>query len=946
MVFKIREKEMLKSCSQVIRRRIAFPKSQHTLQLRYSSSDAVKQERSPTIQTLSLGSLAVNSSKVTESRPNEHENTKVKGLPPSLKAVRDMMDQYKDYVVITQLGSFYELYFEHAVEFSAKLNLTLAKKQTKNFTVPMAGFPLQHLSRHLKVLVQDLNMGVAIVEQFREADQIDNEQPRFQRRLTRIISPGTLIDEAFLNSQENNYLLSVVFEENGFKRAALTDAKVGLAWTDLSVGSVFVQETHLKDLISTITRIKPSEIVLDEKLAHLKLESGDWYPELVELKRYFIRYQSLSTKHQSLEFFYDLFNADRIQTGTSMRALTLKESRALRPLLQYISNHLPEASTLNLQLPKRQVPTEIMQIDSRTSEALELHKRVKDDSRVGALLSCIKRTLTTSGARLLSQWISAPSTNLKEIKRRQEFVNLFFKNTAFRTDVQSKLNEVHDIGRIVQRFALGKGTVLDLVNVSRTISIANELRDIMRRQAERSKANAKILQPFLKDYHELRDLATTISNTLDEESLMKVLKTEQEQLEQDTSLESALPVSGSEGAKDKELFSYVRPDSSQRLSKLHCTYNELMDEKASLIRLLREKVVDALNYAAVELKIHPTAGYRVQLKSRKGSKHDELQNVLPGATFDVVRSSSSKWVNYPKWTSLGAKIDITKQNISTEEEAFIKKLKEKVIKQSIPLRDITDNLDWLDVTSSFAVLAHENNLVCPQVDKSLSLEIINGRHLVVEEGLKRNMNNFTPNNYITEENKSLWVISGPNMGGKSTFLRQNAIIVIMAQIGCYVPADRARIGVVDKIFSRVGAADDLYNNMSTFMVEMIETSYILKGATERSLAILDEVGRGTSGKEGLAIAFATLRYMLKENKCRALFATHFGQELHELLAEENELDGTVFKRTKITSVNNKPVYDHNLVEGVSNKSYAINVASLAGFPQAALETAEKTLAKL
>lgn len=245
------------------------------------------------------------------------------------------------------------------------------------------------------------------------------------------------------------------------------------------------------------------------------------------------------------------------------------------------------------------------------------------------------------------------------------------------------------------------------------------------------------------------------------------------------------------------------------------------------------------------------------------------------------------------------------------------------------------------------MLANERNLVCPKVDESNKLEVVNGRHLMVEEGLSaRSLETFTANNCeLAKDN--LWVITGPNMGGKSTFLRQNAIIVILAQIGCFVPCSKARVGIVDKLFSRVGSADDLYNEMSTFMVEMIETSFILQGATERSLAILDEIGRGTSGKEGISIAYATLKYLLENNQCRTLFATHFGQELKQIIdnkCSKGMSEKVKFYQSGITDLGgNNFCYNHKLKPGICTKSDAIRVAELAGFPMEALKEAREIL---
>jgi DNA mismatch repair ATPase MutS len=282
--------------------------------------------------------------------------------------------------------------------------------------------------------------------------------------------------------------------------------------------------------------------------------------------------------------------------------------------------------------------------------------------------------------------------------------------------------------------------------------------------------------------------------------------------------------------------------------------------------------------------------------------------------------------------------------IRKEEDNVVKSLIKKVVKKSVELRKIGTFLDSLDVTSSFAVLASEKDFVCPVVDKSTDLEIVDGRHLVVEDSMKAQMKSFSSNDLFLNKESSSWVITGPNMGGKSTFLRQSAIITILAQCGSYVPAKSARIGIVDKIFSRVYSADDLSNNLSTFMVEMVETSYILNGATDRSLALLDEVGRGTSAKEGLALAFATLKHLGTVNKSRNLFSTHFGHEIDHLVKRHIDQSGLFkFKKTTVSKEGNQLYFNRHLVDGVSEQSYAIEVAEKAGFPAEALKFARAAM---
>ncbi|CCH40953.1 hypothetical protein BN7_487 [Wickerhamomyces ciferrii] len=883
-----------------------------------------------------------------EAKKIENQRTDSPEYTPTLTKVREMMDKYKEYVVLTQLGSFYELYFEHAVEFSSKLNLNLGKRQVRGKKIPMAGFPLSQIDRHLKVLVQDLNLGVAIVEQFKNETSIENEVNKVTRRLTRIITPGTLVDEAFLNQKENNFLLSIDISLSAFKREALEDMKIGLAWADISVGLTYIQETTLRELLPTINQIGPSEIIFNENLLPFKLETGDWYPEMVELKRYFRKYQTLPTAHKTMEMFFSMFEIVEDSDKEKLKSFNQKETAALKNLLHYIDYHLPE-SPIRLQIPIRRIPKHIMQIDSRTSDALELHKSFKDDLKKGSLVHTIRRTVTDSGSRLLSKWVMAPSTDTREINRRQALVTLFYKHTLFRIDVISKLNEVHDISRIVQRFVMGRGSAIELIHLAHTIQTLQELQNTIEIEAKKTLSKQKLLAKFLVPFPKLVKLSELILHNIREDELLAKERMEEEAREDELSPETIQLQNSKKIMNDEQITKLswtVKPNASPTLQKAHDYHNELLEEEKKMLEQLNVMFKETLGFKSVELRNSISLGYQLYIRSVKGSSTDKLESM---PEFHIKsKNPSALWVNYRPWTVLGEAIENSTNRIFYEEQQLIKSLKKKVVHQSSALRSMGELLDLLDVTSSFAVLAHERNLVCPKVDKSLDLDIIKGRHLVVEDGLKRTLKNFTPNDHISRRDKPLWVITGPNMGGKSTFLRQNAVIVILAQIGSYVPAESATIGVVDKIFSRVGAADDLYNDLSTFMVEMIETSYILKGATERSLAILDEVGRGTSGSEGLAIAFATLHHLLTVNKSRALFATHFGDELHKFLGDRDLGNFVEFKKTQVKENENgkRLIFNHQMEDGISEKSYAIEVAGMAGFPTSALQIASETLKKL
>ncbi|CAR21580.1 mismatch repair ATPase MSH1 [Lachancea thermotolerans CBS 6340] len=890
-------------------------------------------------------------------RSNRGNRTIKNSLPPSLQYVRDTMDKYKDFVVLTQMGSFYELYFEHADIYAPKLNLTLTSREYAHGKVSFAGFPVQQVNRHLKVLVKELGYSVAIADQFKRTSAASNESNRFLRRVTRIVTPGTFLDEAFENLQENTYLLSIEFPESCVQKLVDINMKVGLCWCDISTGEIFVQQTLLKDTISAVARIGPREILLDEELFSFKLEEGEWYPEFVELKRFFIKYQKMPSNHRSMNTFRYLFNSgylegDFFRLENVLHDFSQKEVAALRNMLLYIEEHLPDTA-VNLQEPQRQLTNSLMQIDSRSCSALEITSTMRANTKKGSLLSAIKRTVTPSGSRLLSQWLSAPSLDTAEIKRRQQLVTLFRNNHELTELLIRTLKQTYDMPRILQKFSFGKGDATELLQLSHSLQKAEFIgKSIKAKCRTKQGVLGNILSSVISPLEYDKQLIGRVLSSLDEDQLMKFTmlqsESESELCEKDQNLEK----------KDVDAFGesslwVIRPGAGTRISELHGKHQELLKRRRELCNRFESTISDSVQVKGVQLRLRHTGEYGLYISATSTNIKLLCSLVKDGMLFRgsplkiLQKSSQSCWLDHRLWTELGQELEYIVMKIKREENIVISSFKKEFIKKSFSIRRVSQVLDYLDVLTSFAKLSTEKNLSCPVVDTSSDLDIKSGRHIVVEDGLlSKSLQKFTSNDCRLEAS-NLWVITGPNMGGKSTFLRQIAIIVIMAQIGSYVPCESAKIGVVDKIFSRIGSADDLYNQMSTFMVEMTETGYILKGATKRSLAILDEIGRGTSGKEGISLAYAALKYLVDRNQCRSLFATHFGQELKTLV--DNHCDEAVRKKISYyrsgvyDTGGDDFCYDHSLTPGICNNSDAIRVAMRAGFPKEALDNARKAL---
>lgn len=900
---------------------------------------------------------------IKKKNTNNEKLNSTNHLPPSIRQVRQLMDKYKDNVVLTQMGSFYELYFEHATQYAPKLNITLTSKSFASGKVPFAGFPVHQLNRHLKVLVNQYGYSVTIVDQFKKDLDINSNPTKFTRRVTRIVTPGTFVDEAFENFKENSYLLTIEFPDKCMERVVDSDIKIGISWCDISTGELYVQQLHLCELVSTITRIQPKEIVLKDELIPYKIESGNWYPELVELKKYFIKYQNPSSHYRPVSSFISLFASQNKKLSDNTRSqlryifenFEQKELAALRNLLVYVSDHFPNYS-INFQLPNRQAVSSIMQIDSRTSRALELHSTVLNNNRKGSLLSTINRTITPVGSRLLKQWLSGPSTDIKEIKKRQNIVDLFSSNEALCDSIVQCFKDISDISRILQKFSFGKGNGIDLLRIVKslkTLSIILEKLD-QYKNCVTTKRNKAILEELVKNLRFDNTVVDDIYNSLSEE---EILKSEKRQADDECYKGSIVDINdqSNDGNRYKYEMSIINPAFHPKLRLLFNNYWNLEQKKLELERKMKNFFGSSFEIKRISLKQRQSKDYVVQIVANseqiqklqeKISKNQDFR--FNDSTFSVLqKSSQTLWLANKRWTELAYAIENAIINIKTEENAILLTFKNKLVSRSNEIRNINNTIGYLDILISFARLAREKNLVCPKVTNEVTLNIVNGRHIMVEDGLaSKSLSNFVSND--CEINSSeVWIITGPNMGGKSTFLRQNAIIVILAQIGCFVPCDRAEIGIVDKIFSRVGSADDLYNDMSTFMVEMIETSFILRGATKRSLAILDEIGRGTSGKEGVRIAFATIKYMMEHNKCRTLFATHFGKEIKTILENSKDesykllaLQIKYYQTSVLKLENNRFMYDYKLKPGICEKSDAFNVAKMAGFPYEVLQVVQ------
>ncbi|KAL2757469.1 hypothetical protein ACRALDRAFT_1079676 [Sodiomyces alcalophilus JCM 7366] len=922
--------------------------------------------------------------------------------PTVLLQVRRNMQKFANCVLLTRLGGFYELYFDQADELGPLLNLKVAQKKTNAGPVSMAGFPFFQLDRFLKILVQDLNRHVAIAEEFPNSapDKIKSGGLMHDRRVARIITPGTLIDENFMDPYANNFVLAIHAPPAGetpppamptptseasdqhpsslpaaAAAAAFGPMPLGLAWLDLSTGQFFTQTTNLSSLSAVLSRISPREVVLDEELQSNR--DHGLFSVLAE-DRHLTTYSPMG-ELTSLADWAPMLESE-IPPKTA-QAFTTDELAAGSLLLHYVKDRL-QGMSMRLQPPLRHEAMQIMTIDKNTMRALEIKQTIRDGCYRGSLLHAIRRTVTKSGTRLLNEWLSAPSTSLEVIKSRQDLVARFIAHGDLRDIITLLLRRTHDSQRLVQKFALGRGDPDDLLALSATIDATDAIASRLTKPSSASTdpdtatgTDTTCLSAMASrlNLEEPLELARRIREAIDEEGIVHQHEIEDGETNQMMALAqdiisaegshddaaAALPKGAAKRsakarptsvrehyANDNEAW-VMRPSASPALRRLHDELASLHAEKANLIESLRERH-DA---ASLTLRWTPGLGHICHVR---GKDARALAAADVGRSLSVSRSTRS--FHLPEWTALGQRLDSVRAAIRTEEQVVFQGLRESVVLNLVKLRRNAAVLDELDVATSFARLALEQDLTRPRLDHSTATTIIGGRHPTVEGGLREHGRSFVRNDCLVGSGSAhgrLWLITGPNMGGKSTFLRQNALITILAQVGCYVPADYAELGLVDAIFSRVGSADNLYRDQSTFMVEMLETAQILRTATPRSFVIMDEIGRGTTPEDGTAVAFASLHHLVTVNKCRSLFATHFHAVAD--LAAASGLCGPDGSGTGgqvemyCTDVEEDEtgafVYVHKLRKGINKESHALKVARLAGLPEAAVRVAKNVLEK-
>lgn len=794
-------------------------------------------------------------------------------------------EKHPDALLFYRMGDFYEMFFEDAVNASRALDITLTKRgKHLGEDIAMCGVPVHSHEQYLSRLIRK-GFRVAVCEQTEDPAEAKKRGAKsvVNRDVVRVVTPGTITEDALLDARANNYLAAV----------AEAEGNLGIAWVDVSTGQFFAQSSSFDQLGAQLARLAPGELLgADSLFARdtFKFVFADWQSVLTPQPA--ARFDSTNGQKR-LEALFGVKTLDAF--GGFSRA----EVAAAGALVDYIEltqkGKLPRLSPL-----VRIAAGGVMEIDAATRRNLELSETLTG-TRKGSLLSTIDRTVTGAGARLMAGRLAAPLTDVEVIESRLCDVQLFVDDTHLRDDLRGLFTRCPDIERALTRITLGRGGPRDLAAIRDGLELTAQVRDLF--------ANGTPPPGIQASLDGLGAHGEVVG-------------------ELNAALAQDLPLLARDGG-------YVRSGYRPDLDEL----KTLRDESRRLIAGLQSDYQAHTGVNALKVKHNNVLGYFIEVPAKHGDK-------LMGDDAYIHRQTLANAVRFSTVAlgELEGKIARAADGAVALELVIFEDLIARVVAHANTVANAALALAEIDVAAALGALAVESRLTRPRVDDSVDFEIEGGRHPVVEAALKAGEGEaFVANAcHLSGDAGRLWLLTGPNMAGKSTFLRQNALICVMAQMGSFVPAASARIGMVDRLFSRVGAADDLARGRSTFMVEMVETAAILNQAGERALVILDEIGRGTSTFDGLSIAWAVVESLHETNGCRALFATHY----HELTALQAKLDGLSCHAMKVKEWKDEVVFLHEVGPGAADRSYGIHVGKLAGLPDAVVARAETILKML
>ena len=804
---------------------------------------------------------------------------------PMMQRYLETKEEYKDCILFYRLGDFYEMFFEDAITASRELELTLTGKDCgQEERAPMCGIPHHAAEIYVSRLI---NKGykVAICEQLEDPK---TTKGIVKRGVIRVVTPGTLVESNMLEERKNNYIMSI------YK----TGIYFGISICDISTGEFYSAE--IKDnnnfpiLLDEIARYTPSELVINSMMANC----------LDEMNKIKERFENVYITKFNDKFFSEELNNINLRfnvvDNNERKIENLDEKKlalsSINALVQYIEDtqktsldHINKITIYNL--------SKYMALDINARRNLEITEKMRDKSKKGTLLWVLDKTSTSMGGRLLRRWLNDPLVDVDEINRRLNAVKELKDDIILRGEVIENLKKVYDIERLAGKMAYGNANARDMVTLKNSLFKLPEVKQILKN------CKSDLLKGLYEKLDELQDIYQLIEKSIVEDPPMTI--------------------------KDGGI---IKLGYDEEIDKLKTAQTE---GKTWLVQLEAEEK-EKTGIKNLKIGFNKVFGYFIEVTK------SYLDQVPDRFIRKQTLTNAERYITEDLKNLENQILGAEEKVINLEYNAFVE-IREEISKNVTRLQTTSEVISSLDVLTSFAQVAEDFNYCMPVVDSSGTIDIKNGRHPVIEKILGEGV--FVENDtFLDKGDNRLSIITGPNMEGKSTYMRQVALITLMAQCGSFVPAESANIGVVDKIFTRVGASDDLSMGQSTFMVEMMEVATILKEATPNSLVILDEIGRGTSTYDGLSIAWAVAEYIADKQKCGAktLFATHY----HELTELENKIEGIKNYSIAVKEKGEDIIFLRKIVRGGTDESYGIHVARLAGVPKVVTQKANEILRSL
>lgn len=790
-----------------------------------------------------------------------------------------LKEQYKDCIIFYRLGDFYEMFFEDAQTASKELDLTLTGRDCGlPERAPMCGVPHHAYETYAARLVEK-GYKVAICEQLTEPSK---DKKIVDRDIIRIITAGTVTESSMLDENKSNYIMCIHKSKN----------KIAYCYADITTGEFFCGESETENLLDylndQIVRVMPAQIICNSEVYELVAQLPTQQYKTVRFEEYYAwAFQKTNAEKIILEQYslsslkgYD-FNTANISLCVGAMLNYLKETQ--------------KRSLNHLKIPKLLSDKQFMYIDTNTRRNLEIEETLRERNKVGSLLWVLDKTCTSAGKRMLRNWLAQPLQSSQEIKLRLHLVEQLTKNSAVRMSLQLELSKIQDIERLVGKISYGNIMPRDCLALSSSIKLAPKIKSII------CSLNDEYFNDLVSKITDMSEFCAVIDSTI--------------------KLDSPLVL------KDGN---YINDGINKDLDY----YRNISVNAKNFIAEVEAREREKTGIKNLKIAYNRVFGYYIEINKSNADK----------VPFDYIRkqtiSNSERYITEELKKFEEDILSSTDKAIRLEAEIFAT-LREYLMKYCSELQKIASTFATIDTLSSLASVAVNNNYCKPAINTNNDIKVVNGRHPVVEIMLSND--NFIGNDtYLNDKDDRTIILTGPNMAGKSTYMRQIALITIMAHIGSFVPADSADICIVDRIFTRIGASDDLSVGQSTFMVEMVEVSNILQYATNKSLIILDEVGRGTSTFDGLSIAWAVVEYLASHLSVKTLFATHF----HELTQLEGKVEGVKNYNIAIKDIDGHLVFLRKIMRGGAQKSFGIEVASLAGLPENIIKRAKNIISVL